>query len=91
MKQAGYFFNTANDQYSVTYMQGAGVGVLNGGKFHDCYIHLPQMAGEGQPFIAQFVNDARNPESLRGKTLRTSPIHENAGAGTGIIGKKEKI
>ena len=54
MKQAGYFFNTANDQYSVTYMQGAGVGVLNGGNFHDCYIHLPQMAGEGQPFIAQF-------------------------------------
>ena len=74
MKQAGYFFNTANDQYSVTYMQGAGVGVLNGGNFQDCYIHLPQMAGEGQPFIAQFVNDARNPESLRGKTLRTSPI-----------------
>lgn len=33
-----------------------------------------RMAGEGQPFIAQFVNDARNPESLRGKTLRTSPI-----------------
>lgn len=75
MKQAGYFFNTANDQqYSVTYMQGAGVGVLNGGKFHDCYIRLPQMTGEGQPFIAQFVNDARNPEFLRGKTLRTSPV-----------------
>ena len=53
MKQAGYFFNTANDQYSVTYMQGAGVGVLNGGNFHDCYIHLPQMAGEGTGIIGK--------------------------------------
>lgn len=59
---------------TVNWIKGAVVGVLNGGNFHDCYIHLPQMAGEGQPFIAQFVNDARNPESLRGKTLRTSPI-----------------
>lgn len=74
MKQAGYFFNTAHTQYSVTYMRGSDVGVLNGGQYHDCCIHLPKMVGEGQNFVAQFVGDARNPENIRNKVLRTTPI-----------------